>query len=324
MSTLVRISQSHPRPALARNASAMRELPIQQIGSIACTPSDEAVSARKFVGEHNAIMGLLPIMAVVSIAFLIIGFALPVLPLHVHHDLGLSTFVVGLVTGSQFAASLFSRVWAGHFADRRGAKRAVIAGLVAAALSGGLYLVSLAFSSAPWLSRPGAAFERRGGATRSPGNQGKGPRGYGAARAASRKVLATVDLCRFFFTAAPPSCFRRGLAGAKAPLRASPRQEWHVAVSMSVPPARVLAQRRDRRERGGLLAVYQRIRPHPERKAVKNAHSPAYGPPPGLPATPDLAAAQPGLWLLAAGCPPPPAGGRGPAGARGAAATGCG
>jgi MFS family permease len=129
----------------------MRELPIQQIGSVARTPSDEAVSARKFA-ERNRIMGLLPIMAVVSIAFLIIGFALPVLPLHVHHGLGLSTFVVGLVTGSQFAASLFSRVWAGHFADRRGAKPAVIAGLVAAVLSGGLYLVSLVFSSAPWLS----------------------------------------------------------------------------------------------------------------------------------------------------------------------------
>ena len=45
-----------------------------------------------------------PIMGIVSVAFLVIGFALPVLPLHVHQDLGLSTFVVGLVTGSQFAA----------------------------------------------------------------------------------------------------------------------------------------------------------------------------------------------------------------------------
>lgn len=44
-------------------------------------------------------------MAMVLIAFLIIGLALPVLPLHVHHGLGLSTFVVGLVTGSQFGAS---------------------------------------------------------------------------------------------------------------------------------------------------------------------------------------------------------------------------
>ena len=41
-------------------------------------------------------------MAVVAIAFLIIGFILPVLPLHVHIGLGLSTFVVGLVTGVNF------------------------------------------------------------------------------------------------------------------------------------------------------------------------------------------------------------------------------
>jgi hypothetical protein len=39
----------------------------------------------------------------------VIGLALPVLPLHVHKDLGLGTFVVGLVAGAQFAASLLSR-----------------------------------------------------------------------------------------------------------------------------------------------------------------------------------------------------------------------
>jgi hypothetical protein len=49
-------------------------------------------------------------MAVVLIAFLIIGLALPVLPLHVHQDLGFGAFIVGLVTGSQFGASLLSRV----------------------------------------------------------------------------------------------------------------------------------------------------------------------------------------------------------------------
>jgi MFS family permease len=98
------------------------------------------------------VIALLPIMLAMSIAFLIIGFALPVLPLHVHHDLGLSTFVVGLVTGSQFAASLFSRVWAGRFADTRGAKRAVMVGLGGAVAGAVLYLVSLAFTSNPWLS----------------------------------------------------------------------------------------------------------------------------------------------------------------------------
>jgi MFS family permease len=70
----------------------------------------------------------------------------------VHFGLGLSTFVVGVVTGSQFLASLLSRVWAGQFADHRGFKRAVILGLLAAVLSGALYLVSLAFEGMPWIS----------------------------------------------------------------------------------------------------------------------------------------------------------------------------
>jgi MFS family permease len=95
---------------------------------------------------------LLPIMTVVFIGFLIIGMALPVLPLHVHQDLGLSTFVVGLVAGSQFVAALLSRVWSGHYADSRGAKRAVIAGLLAAVVGGLFYLLSLRFAGVPHVS----------------------------------------------------------------------------------------------------------------------------------------------------------------------------
>lgn len=95
---------------------------------------------------------LLPIMGVVFTAFLVIGVAMPVLPLHVHDGLGLGPFVVGLVAGSQFAASLISRPWAGNYADGRGAKRAVVVGLLAATASGLLYLLSLAFSANPLTS----------------------------------------------------------------------------------------------------------------------------------------------------------------------------
>src|SRR5438046_1832264 len=83
---------------------------------------------------QGSVAMLLPIMGLVFIAFLVIGLAMPVLPLHVHQGLGFGTFVVGLVAGSQFAASLVSRVWAGRQADTRGAKQAVIAGLLAATL----------------------------------------------------------------------------------------------------------------------------------------------------------------------------------------------
>ena len=95
-----------------------------------------------------SVMGvLLPIMGVVLVGFLVIGLALPVLPLYVSRELGFGAFVVGLVTGTQFVASLVSRIWAGHFADRKGAKNGVAAGLFAAAASGLLYVLSLALTS---------------------------------------------------------------------------------------------------------------------------------------------------------------------------------
>ena len=90
-----------------------------------------------------------PGFPVVLVVFLITGFAVPVLPLHVHQGLGFGTCVIGLVTGSQFAASVISRVWSGHFADNRGPKLTVILGLAAAMASGVIYEVSLAFVSIP-------------------------------------------------------------------------------------------------------------------------------------------------------------------------------
>ncbi|WGS18726.1 arabinose transporter [Bradyrhizobium sp. ISRA463] len=101
---------------------------------------------------HRIAATLLPIMAVVFVAFLVIGAAMPVLPLHVHNGLGFGTFVVGLVAGSQFGASLILRPWAGQYSDSRGAKRAVIVSLLAAAASGLLYLLSLCLESAPLTS----------------------------------------------------------------------------------------------------------------------------------------------------------------------------
>jgi MFS family permease len=92
---------------------------------------------------------LAPIMAVVLVAYLIIGLAMPVLPLYVHQELGLSTFMVGVVAGVEFAAALASRFWAGHFADTKGAKRAMIVGLVMGVAAGGFYLVSLRYASTP-------------------------------------------------------------------------------------------------------------------------------------------------------------------------------
>src|SRR5205807_8966160 len=118
----------------------------------------EPVTAHRGTGfrssrhQRRSSAALLPIMAAVFIAFIVIGLAIPVLPLHVHQGLGFGTFLVGLVAGSQFAAAILSRVWAGRDADARGAKHAVIAGLMIAAAAGLLYFLSLSFVTAPAIS----------------------------------------------------------------------------------------------------------------------------------------------------------------------------
>src|SRR3974390_1418969 len=130
-------------------------------GSFAATPREPtgpramdrtAPSALPALQQPNATAALLPIMAAVFIAFIVIGLAMPVLPLHVHQGLGLGTFLVGLVAGSQFGAAIVSRVWAGRHSEPRGAKAARVARLVIAAGSGLLYLLSLSLIARPTAS----------------------------------------------------------------------------------------------------------------------------------------------------------------------------
>jgi len=92
------------------------------------------------------------LMASVFTVFLVTGAALPALPLYIHDHLGFGPFMIGLVSGAQFAASLMSRFWSGTVADRHGPKQAVTAGLVMAALAGLFYLLSLFFPGNPVLS----------------------------------------------------------------------------------------------------------------------------------------------------------------------------
>ncbi|HMY77060.1 MAG TPA: arabinose transporter, partial [Blastocatellia bacterium] len=111
-----------------------------------------ALKATPATAQESILVSLLPIIGVVFVAYLVIGLAMPVLPLHVHDGLGRSTFIVGVVAGSQFVVAVFTRSWTGYYADSRGSKRAVIVGLPVAVLSGLCYLLSLLFLSRPVLS----------------------------------------------------------------------------------------------------------------------------------------------------------------------------
>jgi MFS family permease len=86
---------------------------------------------------------------VVFVTFALTGAALPTLPLHLQNGLGQSTFVVGLIAGTQFFAALVSRVWAGSYSDSKGPKSAVIVGLCMAVAAGALYVFSLILLDTP-------------------------------------------------------------------------------------------------------------------------------------------------------------------------------
>ena len=108
--------------------------------------------AEKAFSSFPSIIALTPIVAAVLTSFLVIGLAMPVIPLHVHDGLGLSTFHVGLVSGAQFGASFLFRFRAGRHADAYGARHAMMLGLALSAFSGVLYHVSLLPSDSPLLS----------------------------------------------------------------------------------------------------------------------------------------------------------------------------
>src|SRR4051794_36873045 len=75
-------------------------------GSLAAAANAPGASSPPAGHAGRPVAALLPIIAVVFVAYLVIGLAMPVLPLHVNRGLGLGTFVVGLVSGSQFGAAL--------------------------------------------------------------------------------------------------------------------------------------------------------------------------------------------------------------------------
>src|SRR6266478_4852220 len=122
------------------------DAPATRIGSMTVMTSQDHIGAPSITGPFATVM------TVIFTGYLVIGIAMPVLPLHVHQGLGFNTFLVGLVAGSQFGASLISRFTAGHLADSRGAKRAVVTGLLAAGAAGLLYLLSLQFVGVPVIS----------------------------------------------------------------------------------------------------------------------------------------------------------------------------
>lgn len=95
---------------------------------------------------------LMIIFSMVFIEFLIMGIALGVLPAFVHQTLGFSNVWVGVIIGTQYVATLCTRQFAGHMADAKGGKKAVITGIIISALCGICLLLANYAIAIPFLS----------------------------------------------------------------------------------------------------------------------------------------------------------------------------
>jgi MFS family permease len=94
------------------------------------------------VSLHPDVAALVGLFVSALLAFVAIGATLPVLPTYVRGPLGAGDVAVGIVVGAFAVTSVICRPLAGRESDRRGRRIVLVAGSLAMALGGVLYLVS--------------------------------------------------------------------------------------------------------------------------------------------------------------------------------------
>lgn len=92
---------------------------------------------------------ILSVMIFTFFCYLSVGLPLAVLPGFVHHQLGYSPFIAGLIISLQYFSTLISRPHSGRLADRFGPKKVVMLGMVLCGLSGGMTVIAALSASHP-------------------------------------------------------------------------------------------------------------------------------------------------------------------------------
>ena len=99
-------------------------------------------------------LSILSIVCFNFAAYVCNGLPLAVLPGYVLNDLGMTSVFAGMVIGVQYLATLLSRPLAGSLADRLGAKRSVVYGLIGLIISGAMTGMAIFLHSLPWVALP--------------------------------------------------------------------------------------------------------------------------------------------------------------------------
>lgn len=86
-------------------------------------------------------LGFIGLFAAALLNFIALGAVLPVLPRYVHGPIGRGDVAVGAVIGIFAVTAVIARPFAGRLTDSRGRRSVVIAGSVACALAGLVYLI---------------------------------------------------------------------------------------------------------------------------------------------------------------------------------------
>ena len=110
-----------------------------------------ASSPKPSTGPNSLVLKLFVFTAIVFLGYGALGLPLATLPGQIHEALGYGTPIVGLAVALQSVATLLTRPLAGVLCDTRGGKISILIGTGCFALSGLLYLASLAVAS-PLLS----------------------------------------------------------------------------------------------------------------------------------------------------------------------------
>jgi len=143
MTTTLAARERHDGEA-ASAADSAGTVSKQSVGSAAEIPAPSAggTSPDHASSYRRTTLSLAALTTSIFLTFLTIGIPLPVIPLYVGHVLSSGNVVVGLSVGIQFLATVLTRGYAGLQADRAGARRVVLRGMLFCACSGAANILS--------------------------------------------------------------------------------------------------------------------------------------------------------------------------------------